>query len=257
MSALSRVGLNQKAHRKKRLFMHENQQVHPDVTKPPILNIPPVIILIVGVCLGAFFVPEYLFSQALYEKYMAYCAFIPQFFRHVTMQVWYTPISYSFMHGSIMHVVVNMLWLVIFGSPLANRIGNIRFLIFWCVCAIAAAFAHGYLYSASYTPLVGASGAISGMMGAAARYGFRRVETLGRDSKPEFAGPILSIPRSLASKSVLVFIGTWLLINVFTGLGSVSGADGEPGIAWEAHIGGLAAGFFLAGLFDRRRQYEY
>lgn len=229
----------------------ENQRQH-----VPLFNIPPVIILIVLVCGLAFIVPEYFLSASFYETFYTYFAFIPDFFSHAFSTFWYTPISYSFLHASIMHVAVNMMWLVIFGSPLANRIGNLKFIIFWCVCSAVAAFAHLAIYPESYVPMVGASGAISGMMGAAARYGFRQIEAPYGNRRSEFAGPILSIGRSLTSKSVVVFIGTWIIIDIITGFASPAVGEEGGSIAWVAHIGGMVAGFFLIGLFDSRRDRQ-
>lgn len=220
----------------------------------PILNIPPAILVIVAICIAAFIVPEYFFSSSLYERYYTNFSFIGPFFYNAFNRFWYTSITYSFLHAGVMHIAVNMLWLIIFGSPLVNRIGNLSFIVFWCVCSITAAISHFSVYPESYVPMIGASGAISGMMGAAARYGFRRVDLPSQDSRPEFAGPILTIKQSLASRSVLVFIGSWLIINIITGLASTSTMGETSSIAWEAHIGGLAAGFFLIGLFDSQNR---
>lgn len=222
----------------------------------PLFNIPPVIIFIVLLCGLAFLIPEYFFPLQLYDDFYTYFAFIPEFFYQAFLTFWYTPVTYSFLHASVMHVAVNMMWLVIFGSPLANRIGNLKFIIFWCICSAIAAFAHLGIYPDSHVPMVGASGAISGMMGAAARYGFRQVKTFDDNRRSEFAGPILSISQSLTSKNVLVFIGTWIAIDIFTGIASPA-IDGEgSSIAWVAHIGGMVAGFFLIGLFDSRRRQQ-
>jgi membrane associated rhomboid family serine protease len=99
-------------------------------------------------------------------------------------------------------------------------------------------------------PLVGASGAISGMMGAAARFGFRTDRSSGRAA---FAGPVLPIAIVMRLRGVVNFLGAWMIINLITGLYGLG--LGEPGqIAWEAHIGGLVAGFFGLRWFDRRRQ---
>ncbi|AQT47084.1 rhomboid family intramembrane serine protease [Bartonella choladocola] len=222
----------------------------------PLFNIPTIIVIIVAVCAFSFLIPEYFFSPRNYDIFYTYLAFIPDFFSHAFLKFWYTPVSYSFLHASLMHVGVNMMWLVIFGSPLANRIGSLRFIVFWCVCSAAAAFAHLYIYPDSYVPMVGASGAISGMMGAAARYGFRQVQNQGYRQRSEFAGPILSIGQSLVSKNVVVFIGTWIIIDIITGIATPSIGGEESSIAWVAHIGGLLAGFFLIGIFDKRRNQE-
>ncbi|RUW77739.1 rhomboid family intramembrane serine protease, partial [Mesorhizobium sp. M1E.F.Ca.ET.063.01.1.1] len=101
-------------------------------------------------------------------------------------------------------------------------------------------------------PLVGASGAISGMMGAAARYGFRIDRSSG---KAAFAGEPLPIAIVLRSRGVMTFLGVWMVINLATGLlGFAPGVDGQ--IAWEAHIGGFIAGFFGLRFFDRPQPSE-
>lgn len=91
-------------------------------THTPLFNIPPVIVTIVAICVLSFIVPEYFFSPRQYDIFYTYFSFVPDFFLSAFMKFWYTPVSYSFLHASLMHVAVNMMWLVIFGSPLANRI---------------------------------------------------------------------------------------------------------------------------------------
>ncbi len=153
------------------------------------------------------------------------------------------------MHGSIAHIALNMnIWLAAFGSPLAARIGPLRMALFWVVTSIAAVMTHYAVYPDSTAPLVGASGAVSGMMGAAARFGFRRSPL--RNSAA-FVGDILPIGVALRMRTVLVFLGVWFVTNMLTGLLSV-GVDNSATIAWEAHIGGFLVGFFGISLFDRR-----
>ena len=159
-----------------------------------------------------------------------------------------SPVSYSLLHGSIAHLAVNMIWLAAFGSPLANRIGPMRFILFWVVTSIAAAGLHYVLYMTSQAPLIGASGAISGMMGAAARFGFRIDRSSGR---PAFGGPVLPISTVLRMRGTVAFLAVWMVINLVTGLvGFVPGEESQ--IAWEAHIGGFVVGFFFVSSFDRR-----
>lgn len=158
-----------------------------------------------------------------------------------------SPITYSFLHGGIAHLAVNMIWLAAFGSPLANRIGAMRFVTFWMAGAVAAAGLHFVLHPMSAAPLVGASGAISAMMGAAARFAFR-VDR--RQPKPSFTGPVLPVPLVLRSRTVIVFLTVWMVVNLVTGLGIGASPD-SPQIAWEAHIGGFLLGFFAIRLFDR------
>ncbi|MGH6763195.1 MAG: rhomboid family intramembrane serine protease [Phyllobacterium sp.] len=216
----------------------------------PIFNIPGVVLFFLVVSIGIYLAQSYLLGDEANSWLLLYLAFIPvrfsQYGGFSDITAWWTTISYSFLHGSFAHVAVNMVWLAAFGSPLAGRIGTVRMVAFWVLTAVAAAFTHYLLYSDSLTPLVGASGAISGMMGAAARFGFRRVQ---RGRLPAFAGPLLPVMLTLTLRPVLAFLGVWLAINVVTGLISV--VPGESSIAWEAHIGGFLAGFFGISLLDR------
>ena len=150
------------------------------------------------------------------------------------------------MHASWLHLGLNMVWLVAFGSPLANRIGALRFVLFWAVCVIGSLALHFVAKPDDLVPVVGASGAISGMMGAAARFGFRIDRSSGEAG---FAGPRMTLMQTLMHKQAVIFLGVWLLINLAAGAGlDLSGSDGS--IAWEAHIGGMLTGLLLIGLFD-------
>ena len=116
-----------------------------------------------------------------------------------------TPFTYAFLHGGLAHLAINMVWLAAFGSPLANRLGTLRFALFWVVTALAAAGLHWAIYPLDPAPLVGASGAISGMMGAAARFGFNMDRRSGRAA---FAGPALPVSEVLRSRNVDDFSGS-------------------------------------------------
>ncbi|MCX2697654.1 MULTISPECIES: rhomboid family intramembrane serine protease [Ochrobactrum] len=222
----------------------------------PIFNIPGVILALMGMCAAVYIYQNYLISEQRNYAFMLQFALIPARFSlaggFTDPAALFTLISYSFMHGGFAHIAVNMIWLAAFGSPLAGRIGTGRMLAFWVLTSVVAGLTHYAIYPESVTPLVGASGAISGMMGAAARYGFRRV---GHGRRSEFAGPVLPVGLTLTLKPVLVFVGFWFLINLATGLYSTGGA-GLSGIAWEAHIGGFIAGFFGIALLDKPRNYD-
>lgn len=222
----------------------------------PIFNIPGVVIALIGICAAVYVYQTYIISEQQNYEFMLNFALIPARFSladgFTDPAALFTLISYSFMHGGFAHIAVNMIWLAAFGSPLAGRIGAARMWIFWIVTSVVAGLTHYAIYPESVSPLVGASGAISGMMGAAARYGFRRV---GHGRRSEFAGPVLPVGLTLTLKPVLTFVGVWFLINIVTGLYATDGAD-LSGIAWEAHIGGFIAGFFGIPLLDRPRAYD-
>jgi membrane associated rhomboid family serine protease len=181
-----------------------------------------------------------------------YAAFIPIRYSGefpLDLYAFTSPVTYSLLHGGWAHLAINMIWLAAFGSPLANRLGAARFVLFWVATSVAAAAMHYLLHMTGQSPLVGASGAISGMMGAAARFGFRIDRVSGQSA---FGGPVLPISTVLRSRGVVAFLAVWMIVNLATGLLSYGGPGIESQIAWEAHIGGFLVGFFWISRFDRK-----
>ncbi|HSM95646.1 MAG TPA: rhomboid family intramembrane serine protease [Rhizomicrobium sp.] len=149
-------------------------------------------------------------------------------------------VTYMFLHAGWMHVIVNTVWLLAFGAVVVRRFGNLRFLLFFLACGIAGAALHLALNWASIAPVIGASGAISGLMGAAFRI-------MGRE------GDAFSPPQPLAplfSRRILIWSAVWIVINIAAGVTGLGAGPGIQLIAWEAHLGGFAAGLLLSGLFD-------
>ncbi|WEX07070.1 rhomboid family intramembrane serine protease [Chelativorans sp. AA-79] len=217
--------------------------------REPVFNLAGVVIAIIVLCTGIHLLRTYLLSPGADYRLLLHFAFLPiRYTGNYPLDIYavVSPITYSFLHGSFAHLGVNMVALAAFGSPLANRIGTARFLLFWAAATLAAAFLHLFFYPQDAAPLVGASGAISGMWGAAARFDFR-VDR--RAEKPGFAGTILPLPMVFRSRMALVFIGAWFVTNIAVGI--TSGTGGEPEIAWIAHIGGFLFGLLLVPLFDR------
>jgi membrane associated rhomboid family serine protease len=209
-----------------------------------------VVVALIGLCGAIHALQVYLFSldPEWWAVFLARTAFIPLLYSgqfEIDVFAISAPVTYSLLHANLTHLAINMVWLLAFGSPLANRMGTWRFLLFWVVTAIAAAALHYAFHRYDATPLVGASGAIAGMMGAAARFGFR----IDRSAeKPAFSGRPLPIMFVLRLRPVVTFLAIWMVINLFSGLfGLVPGEEGT--IAWEAHVGGFLAGFFGIGAF--------
>lgn len=220
--------------------------------REPVFNMPPVVLAIIGVCAAVFLAQSYLLTPDRSLDLIRYGAFVSPvvYVAEHGLDVWAftSPFTYTLLHGSFLHLAVNMVWLAAFGSPLENRLGASRFTVFFFVTGLAAAFFFCALHPYAQAPLVGASGAISGMMGAAARFAFRIDRTSG---KAAFAGAPLPFRLVWRSRSVVAFLAVWMVINLVTGLvGVVPGNEDQ--IAWEAHIGGFLAGFFGLRFFDRR-----
>jgi membrane associated rhomboid family serine protease len=220
--------------------------------REPVFNLPAVVIALIALCVIVDLVRLYVLDEDQNFLLIVYAAFIPirysgQF--PLDLFSFTTPITYSLLHGSLPHLAINMIWLAAFGSPLANRLGAARFVLFWVAASIAAAALHYVLHMTSQAPLVGASGAISGMMGAAARFGFRIDRSSGQSA---FGGPIMAVQSVLRSRGVVSFLAVWMVINLLTGFFNLVPGDVSQ-IAWEAHIGGFIVGFFFIDRFDRRR----
>lgn len=223
--------------------------------EPPIFNLPRVIIALVGLC-ALFYLVQYWIAGTEWGNFaLVHLAFIPiRYSQSIVEPLWsygLAPFSYAFLHGGFGHLAINMLWLVIFGSPLALRLGWQGFLVFWLVTAFAAAFMHFWVFPESYAPLVGASGAISGMMGAATRFGFR-TQPYGRFRA--FIGQPMGLRDVMTDRTSLVFIIVWFGMNLLAGTGTFSEPNAITSIAWQAHIGGFVAGFFLLPLFLYRER---
>lgn len=155
---------------------------------------------------------------------------------------WLTLISSMFLHGSWMHLIGNMLFLWMFGNNIESAMGHIRFIVFYLICGVTAALIMALLASQSTIPMIGASGAISGVLGAyLILYPFARVLILI---------PVGLLPLTLHLPAIVI-LGLWFLLQLSISILSHTQTDG--GIAWEAHIGGFIVGLLLIPLFKRKK----
>jgi len=158
----------------------------------------------------------------------------------IPVPFWSTLLTSMFLHGGWMHLGGNMLYLWIFGDNLEHRMGHARFLIFYFLCGLAAGGAHIVFNSGSNVPTVGASGAISGVLG-----GYLLLFPHNRVHVFTWGG-VAAVPAWLS-------LGLWILIQFLNGFGSVARTDETGGVAYMAHIGGFVAGMVLVKLFAGRR----
>jgi membrane associated rhomboid family serine protease len=167
----------------------------------------------------------------------------------------WTLLTYAFLHGSWTHVLLNMVWLIAFGPPIARRFGSAGFLLFMAATAIASALAHWLVTPMDFSPLVGASGADSGLMGAATRFMFQPGAPLGGfgfGGRPQVETiPAASLGQVFRERRSLIFILIWFGTNFIFGAGAQMLGFSDMPVAWVAHLGGFVAGLLLFPLFDQ------
>jgi membrane associated rhomboid family serine protease len=162
----------------------------------------------------------------------------------------FTMTTSMFLHGSLMHIGSNMLYLWIFGDNIEDRLGHGRYLLFYLLCGYGATLAHAFFSAGSRIPAIGASGAIAGVLGAYLLL-FPRAQVMTLIPIFFFI-TIREIP-------AVFILGFWFVLQLFSGVGSLGITDAQDvgGIAYFAHIGGFVLGMALIapfGGFRRRRR---
>ncbi len=160
------------------------------------------------------------------------------------ISVYLTLFTSMFMHGGIAHIAGNMLFLWIFGDNIEDRLGHIKYLIFYLLCGVIAGLSHVFATgvfasdpNALLVPSLGASGAISGVLGGyILLYPKRRVTVI--------------LFRFLTDVPAYVAIGIWFAFQLISGLGMLGGGSQQGGVAYAAHVGGFVAGLVLIKFFD-------
>jgi len=152
-------------------------------------------------------------------------------------------VTANFLHGGWAHIIGNMWFLAIFGDNVEDRLGHLRFLLFYLVCGAFSMLVQGWVMPGSRVPSIGASGAIAGVLGAyVVLYPGARVLTL--------------VFLFLVDLPAVVFLGIWFVMQLLSGAASLTPAAGAAasGVAWWAHVGGFVLGMVLAVLLRRDQQ---
>ncbi|MBW4644358.1 MAG: rhomboid family intramembrane serine protease [Goleter apudmare HA4340-LM2] len=197
------------------------------------------------------FLHEYSLSNEQLEEFFRLYAVIPRELTTNFAQEWTTLFTSQFLHGGWWHLISNMLFLWVFGNNIEDRLGHVKYLIFYLVCGALAALCQWYIGMDSRIPSLGASGAISGVLGAyLIRFPQARIMSL------VFLGFFVTTIRIPA----MILIGIFFIQNVISGLVSLQVAANMSvetgGVAYWAHIGGFVFGTILAPLFGLfRREY--
>ena len=159
-----------------------------------------------------------------------------------------TLITNTFMHGGALHLIFNMWTLWLFGGPLEDRLGHVRFILFYLLCGALGSYGHYYFNALSTIPALGASGAIAGVLGG---YTYLFPKARVHIIQPIFFFPLV------VRLSALIYTGIWFGLQIFQGTTSLYAQNGKElgGIAWWAHIGGFVGGLILVWLLCRNKRH--
>ncbi len=233
--------------------MRNPAPVETNAPREPVFFLPRSIVAAIALCAGLYALEAYVLPARMDAQFLGSMAFVPARFDGINAMFLFefarTAITSSLLHASFAHLAVNMVWLAAFGAPLAQRLGTWRFAAFWAFTALCAALLHFFTHWGDLSPLVGASGVVSGAMAAAARFGFA---ASGNSGPRAFEGAPLTLGEAARNRNVITFVLVWALVNFVSGAGAVDIGQGGASIAWQAHIGGFLAGLFGLQLFDRR-----
>jgi membrane associated rhomboid family serine protease len=235
--------------------------------RQPVFNIPGVVVTLALVMVGVHLLRSVLSPQVdlwILELF----AFVPDRFAAggtdsaylggFPAEIW-SFVTYAFLHADAMHLIVNTPMFAAFGAVVARRFGTIRFLVFAVLTAAGAAAAHMWSHLDDVQPVIGASGIVSGLMGAVVRFGFVRGGPMSApDPRDERAGdvnrsatvPAATFRQLLTEPRAIFFVLAFFLMNLLLVFGAEAFAGPGASIAWEAHIGGFLTGLLVFSLFD-------
>ena len=226
------------------------------------LNVPAAVVVLLAVLALVQLVLMFALSPEQTTEFLLLFAFIPARYDPGVLpdlawpggwaaDIW-TFVTYALIHANLSHLLFNAVWLLAFGSPVAQRFGLLRFIAFMALTAGAGAAVHLATHFGELLPMVGASAAISGAMAAATRFVFQRGGPLEfwRDRTEACRVPAAPLADSLRDARVLAFLAVWFGINILFGVFSVGMPGVEQAIAWQAHIGGFLAGLLAFAAFD-------
>jgi len=230
--------------------------------RQPIFNLPLSVLILGGILLAMQAASDIVLNPAGREQLVTWFAFVP--YRLIDASgldggYWpllWTPFTHAFLHAGWEHVGLNTVWLAIFATPVAQRYGGVRMVTLFLVGAAIGALAFAATTLPHIEVLVGASGGVAALTGAAVRFIFQPPVV----AIDEATGERRFLGRSLATLGQFVrnptarfFSLTWLVLNgIVPILPALTGSDAFQ-VAWQAHIGGFLAGLLLVPLFERRQ----
>lgn len=218
--------------------------------REPLLNAPAIVLGLIGIFLATHILRISLpgdWPDRIVEEFAVIPARYAAAFAHGASfgegaALGFALLSYVFLHGDFTHVGLNSLWFLAFAPVVARRLGTLKFLPFFFLCAVAAALLHLAVYWGEPGAVIGASGGVSGLMGAGMRIAYGRV----------YAYPGERAPLASAfSRRILAFSAIWTIANIVSGMLRLGVGDDVTLIAWVAHLGGYFTGLLAIGPLDR------
>jgi membrane associated rhomboid family serine protease len=206
----------------------------------PLINLTLVLVNVLA------FLYELQLDPAVLKEFIFTWGLIPAQFLSDPSNTWGNIFSSMFLHGGWFHIINNMWVLLIFGDNVEAGMGKIRYLIFYLLSGVAAGLLQTYILPTSLMPMIGASGAVAGVLGA--------YLILFPHSRIASLVPILFI-FTIIEIPAMLFLIFWFLSQLYSGLFAIQGG-GESGIAWWAHIGGFAFGVLMVFFFRRSTPYQ-
>jgi len=229
--------------------------------RQPIFNLPAAVAAVAGLFLAVTAADSLVLNDSGREALFAWFAFVP--YRLVEPAglpggIWpllWTPVTHAFLHAGWEHVLLNTVWFVIFATPVVHRYGAVRMLVLFLVGAIAGAAAFAATTLPHIAVLVGASGGVAGLTGAAVRFIFQPVQVAihpETDERVLLGRRLATIREVFAHPTARIFTITWVALNGIVPLLPIFMSGMQVEIAWQAHLAGFLAGFLLVPLFERR-----
>ena len=194
-----------------------------------------------------FYIELHFHNPAALDKFLTHWSVVPSRLWADPVHQWRTLLTATFLHGGWMHIIGNMLFLHIFGDSVEDRMGHVRYLLFYLFIGCSANGIQAYMSHASKLPMLGASGAIAGVLGAYFfYYPYARILTLI---------PIWIFSR-IVEVPAFLFLGFWFVIQAFQSVGTLGMKTMQDtgGVAWVAHATGFIAGLVLAPALSQSKK---
>ena len=204
---------------------------------------PVITVTLIAANATVFFYQVFLLTQGRIEGFVHEYAFTPALFVKHPIESAGTIVTVMFLHGSWLHLLFNMWFLWLFGNMVESRVGSVRYLLLYLLSGVGATVAQFAVMPFSSIPMLGASGAIAGVLGAYLIFFPRAIIFT---FVPLWFAPIIPVP-------AFIFLFLWFVLQIWQGIGAMLSAEQGGGVAWWAHFGGFVAGYVISRRMKAKR----